>query len=274
MKMKKLIFTKKFISLLMAFVMLFGCIATVNLRIYALPSDNTVSFDGYDFYILWNNFDGVGLKHSDGNTQNIFQFDRFTTEITVISTYTNPYTRALYTEFFNIVTDPSLEYVPGYEMRGLMLVNVSSGESYDLDELQYSRFVVPLGIPLTYAAMLALLAIGAAIIINGIAHTAAGVIAQDLANQNRFHYFTAEIRNNDVMIGGALTHNEARTLIGRNHGSRGVWAINAARARGVAGSNPFGPEIHSDGEGRGNYYYHFHPRVLGGIRGLAHIWFW
>jgi|GEM_PF-5492445 len=270
--MEKISISKRLFTLFLAFVMLASFITFTPTTAYASTHGGTISIDGYDFYILWNNSEGVGIRHNDGTSQFVFELNLESADISVTAAHVNPLTRSSTTETFQINLNPNFSYISGHDIRGVELVNSATNETFNLDSIQRSRFVfaIPIGIPLTHAAVSALLAIAMAMVIGGVAYISASQVQHSIRNHHTHQYFSAILQGGDVWIGNALSFNDARVVVGRNHTARGVWATNFGNASALLGGNHTTPELHF---GNGMFYTHIHPFMAFNMRGHVHVWF-
>ncbi|GAB3259155.1 hypothetical protein [Kineosporia babensis] len=154
------------------------------------------------------------------------------------------------------------------------LADTDTGRTYDYDSATAQEsipgpaFAIPIAfVGISAATMLYYMAIGAAIVIGGIAALEAGRAVGRIIDENkkrsqdkkRYHY-PAKVQNNKVYISGrGLT---ASAAVARGKKSQDVWSTTKARAKSIAkgvkgGLNPVREEVHG-GAGSG-HMWHYHP---------------
>lgn len=88
---------------------------------------------------------------------------------------------------------------------------------------EYKALSVPVGNPLTVAALEALLLAGGVVIIAGIAYTIVEEVALALKRQKQYKYYSAVLRNDAVYVGNALSDKSAKALAYTNDESGTVF---------------------------------------------------
>lgn len=266
-------FTKKAVSMLMVIVMLVIGVTMParSIQVVAESLSQTISIDGYTFTVLRNDLDVVSVEHRNGNNLYVFELDMESAEISVAFVYSNSWARTLSVETFEVLLDPEGEYYFGAETLDIVLLHSDTGISFeymDSDEMSARSIAIPIGWLIIKAALQALLAISAAVIVAGVVWVLVDRWAE-VANTREFNYFAGLLRDGKVFLGAGLSHSAARSLVSLNDPARGVIAVNETRARGLAGSNPIGPEGEFNPPWRLQHYH-----TGGWIRGRSHIWFW
>jgi len=237
---------------------------------------DSIVIDGYTFSILQSDVDGVLLETREGSTIYTFSLNRHTAEIGISVAERNLFGRSSTADTYKLTVNDYIDYCAAGDFEGLTLIDIASGQSYDLDLLDNpdqispnAVFLIPIGIPLLHAALMALLAAGAAIIIGGVIFTLAESIAQELRRQNQFRYYAAVLRSNQVWIGGGLSSSQALSRANTNDRVNGVMATSESFARGLVSPNFTGPENHGAGSG---FWSHYHLGRRPNER-HAHVWF-
>ena len=114
---------------------------------------------------------------------------------------------------------------------------------------------IPIGIEIGKVALGYLLYIGGAIVVGGIAYISA---SKAKSEKNKYTYFKAIERNNDIYVGSGLSRSEAASRLRYDN----VWSKTEHAAKSVAKkaspiSKILGPEIDKNKGPKGKYY-HFH----------------
>lgn len=264
---KKINLFSKLICFLLAFTIILG---NFKVSSFASMSSKEITVNGYNFVVLRNNINSVLLEYDNNTDTYTFELNKNTNEIEIISKETDNLTRSLSAENFQLKLDNNFNYTSDNKTGNLELLNKSDGVSYNLDinENPNTRlaFIIPLGIPLLYAALEALLAVGMAIVIGGVVYTLAEEVAQELKKQNTYKYYAAVLKSDGVYVGGGLETYEAKAIATTNSSTNGVMALSFSYARGLCGGSYRGPENHGSGSG---WWDHIH---MTGYK--AHIWFY
>lgn len=259
---------KKVLSLFLCFVMVFSFTIT---QAFAQDAE-TISVDGYVFQVIEKDIKGVTLQYNDGLNDYTFYLDKQDSEgkSQIDISYVDLLSRTKSPSEYKIIFDENMEYTPNtQDFSSTVLVDENENKEYNINPNSRLAFLIPVGIPLIEAAIKALLAVGAAIIIAGVAYTIVEEVAQELRRQKEYRYYVAVLRNNAVYVGGGLQTSSAKSLAYSNDGKGTVLATNFSYAKGLVGNSFYGPENHGSSSG---YWSHIHARS-GSVRYKAHIWF-
>jgi hypothetical protein len=263
--MKKL--TKRIISFMLSLVMLFS---VNSIQIFAQGAQN-ITVDGYTFEVINKDINGVTLAYSDNTAEYIFYLDKQNSsgksEIDI--SQTSLLSRSEESSDYKIEFDENVEYsCDTKDFSSAMLVDEMTGEEYSLNQNSRFAFVIPIGIPLLTAAIEALLVVGGAVIIAGVAYTIVEEVAEALKRQKTYRYYAAVLRNNAVYVGGGLETAAAKSLAYTNDSKGTVLATSLSYAKGLVGNSYRGPENHGSTSG---YWSHIHAKN-GSVTYKAHIW--
>ncbi len=167
--------------------------------------------------------------------------------------------------------DRNTEYnAENCDVENVILYDENTGMEYLLKENSRIALSVPVGIPLTVAALEALLLAGGVVIIAGIAYTIVEEVALALKRQKQYKYYSAVLRNDAVYVGNALSDKSAKALAYTNDENGTVLATSYSYAIGLVGNSFEGPENHGSSSG---YWYHIHAKAGVNSRHKAHVWY-
>ena len=267
---------RKLVSLLLVIGLVFSCVVFPA----SFTAPEGMCIDEYEFTVLENNIERTIIQYinDDTGTICIFELDKQNgegkAEINVSGEVFDSSMRSISLENHVILLDDDIEYGMNEEitMSGVEMVDVNSGEIYDLGVEPGSRaaFAIPYGIPLITKAIEALLLVGSAVIIAGVAWTMAESIANELTRQTQYRYWNAKIINGAVYLGGGLSSLAAKSLAFCDDSKGTVMAQTGSYARGILGNLYDGPEIDSLG---GGYWPHYHVKKNNSTRYKAHVWY-
>ena len=125
---------------------------------------------------------------------------------------------------YSLHFDRNTEYnAENCDVKNVILYNENTGMEYLLKENSRIALSVPVGNPLTVAALEALLLAGGVVIIAGIAYTIVEEVALALKRQKQYKYYSAVLRNDAVYVGNALSDKSAKALAYTNDESGTVF---------------------------------------------------
>ena len=266
-------FKLKLISFILIFIFIFNFFTN---NIFAHYKNNNVIVNDYKFEVISNNDDEVILNYKDETGNYIFSLNKQNKE--------NESPVELKGEIFRKeknVGNSTLNYNINFnedikdlndvnDTNEITLLDKDTDKEYALNS--NARFVIPIGIPLLYAAIQALLDIGCAIIILNTAYVMAEEIVDTLRKKDEYKYFDAYLKNGYVYIGGGIPSiGIARSKAMTDNSNGTIFCTKASYARAVlTGSQYAGPETHGYGDG---YWSHYHILKSNGERYKAHIWY-
>ena len=266
-------FKLKLISFFVIFILLFNFF--IN-NIFAYSKDSNIIVNGYKFEIVSNNSDEVVLNYKDEIGSYNFSLNKQNgenespVELTgeIFSKERNIENSIL---DYDINFDEDIETLNDIDNTNkITFVDKNTNQEYNLNN--NARFVIPIGIPLLYAAVQALLDIGCAIIILNSTYVMAEEIVDTLRRKDEYKYFDAYLKNGYVYIGGGISSiNVARSKAQSDNNKGAIFCTKGSYARAVlTGYKYAGPEIHGSGDG---YWNHYHILKSNGERYKAHIWY-
>lgn len=254
---------KKYLSILLTFIMLINMSSTA----FAENIQKVISVDGYTFSVEQNDEKAATVSYVEDEKTYRLSFDktRHTIDLEISDSLSRNISGEA-TEHYSVFVD---EADPNTrEIEGVSLVS-SDGMEYDLSTSQ-SRigFVLPIGIAISYALVEALLIISCAIIIGGVAYIVAEQAMSAIKKQSEYKYYQAVIRTGSIYIGNGISTPTAKSVMGRNSKTDGVFAVSAQYARGLCdslGGYRFDP-AHGSTSG---FWDHYHCTIYPN----AHCWY-
>lgn len=267
--MRKL--TNRFLSFMLVVVILVSATTT---SVFA-EDNQTVTVNGYTFEILNDDWENTQIAYNDGNETYIFTLNKMnTSDETAIEIHkTNTLARSVVRSSYEVNFDKIEKcYADTVNISDITLVDSQTGVVYELNENARAAFLIPVGVGLTAAAIEALLAIGAAVIIGGVAYVVVEEVAEGLKKQTEYRYFRACIdkKLNAVVVGDGIRTALAQSFAHTENKNGEVLATSLSYAKGITGGSYCPPENHGTGNG---YWYHIHVLKPSGARFGAHIWY-
>jgi hypothetical protein len=243
---------KKYISIVMCFVLLFSLIVANTKSVFSAEGNQTtVYLDGVEYSISIDNEMNTTVKTVGLNENAKLSFDKYGNGSAVLINETGE----------RIVQSVSIKSLSPDSLNVTTSVDGVVKEIYDsisdLGSDTYTgqlQFAVWAGIELG-SLLWALIFAGATIVLGGITYIVVTEVADELRKENKPHY-AAVLKNQDLYVGQPLSEN---TAVSRLSSGGDVWSVSYSYALKVAfiagGNKPaVGPEKHGD-EG---YYMHFH----------------
>lgn len=267
--MRKL--TNKFLSFMLVVAIL---VSTTTSNVFA-KEEQTIIVDGYTFEILNDDWQNTQIAYNDGTEAYVFTLNKMNAsdEAAIEINKMNTLARSVVSSSYEVNFDKIEKcYADTVNISDITLVDSQTGTVYELNENARAAFLIPVGVGLTAAAIEALLAIGAAVIIGGVAYVIVEEVAQDLKKQKEYRYFRACIdkKLDKVVVGDGIRTAYAQSLARTENEDGEVLATSLSYAKGITGGSHCLPEVHGMGTG---YWYHIHVLKPSGERFGAHIWY-
>ncbi|EDH3593776.1 hypothetical protein GCV60_10560 [Listeria monocytogenes] len=142
------------------------------------------------------------------------------------------------------------------------IIELSTGEVFEAEELEgeLSAVAIPLGIPIVWSALLALIKACLVVIASGMTFIAAKSVATSiLKNKKKKNHYYARIKGGVLYIGPGAT--EAQALAWLRKG-QSTWSTSKNLAKTIVGKIAKGTPINEidkqNGKPKKGYYWHYH----------------